>query len=111
MRKGPAALFLAVMCLAPGACGDAEDAGRDARPGKASGTILQRSISDDMLPYDTVTSQPPRARLRNAGSDAASTVAEEQDIGESPGAAEAPDASAALEPTPSSAAGSTPGAE
>lgn len=31
-----------------------------ATKGVAQGKILERSISDDMLPYDTVRSQPPR---------------------------------------------------
>lgn len=41
------------------ACGGSDDA-PSSEPVK-SGKILQRSITDDMLPYDTVRSQPPLA--------------------------------------------------
>jgi hypothetical protein len=54
---GGAALSAIVLCLSACDRGD-----NDARgTGKAEGQILPRSVTDEMLPYDTVRSQPPLA--------------------------------------------------
>ena len=55
----PAALtVLALAALPLGACGGSGgDGGDDERT--ASGEVLQGTISDEMLPLDTVTSEPP----------------------------------------------------
>jgi len=42
-------------------CGS-EDKDPTQRASAAGGQILERSITDEMLPYDTVTSQAPRAK-------------------------------------------------
>jgi hypothetical protein len=52
------ALILAVPLALVG-CGDGDKKGKDQRT--AAGEILPGSISDAMLPYDTVRSQPPLA--------------------------------------------------
>jgi hypothetical protein len=49
------------------ACGGAEKKGKDQRT--AAGEILPGSISDSMLPYDTVRSQPPLAPPSEATKD------------------------------------------
>lgn len=48
------------VCVALAACGDTEteDDGRT-----AGGQVLEGSISDSMLPLDTVRSQPPLAKV------------------------------------------------
>ena len=53
-----AALTIATACL--GACGDA-DRNDAATIDKAEGEILEPAVADDMLPYDTLRSQPPLA--------------------------------------------------
>ena len=54
------ALAVLAVCLALAACNDAEteDDGRT-----AGGQVLEGSISDSMLPLDTVRSQPPLAKV------------------------------------------------
>lgn len=63
MRPDPRAMLrLALISIAPlalAACGSAEKKGKDQRT--AAGQILPGSISDSMIPYDTVHSQPPLA--------------------------------------------------
>ena len=58
MHLKPAMIALA--CLAAGGCGG-DQTPDDVKAGMASGKILERSVTDEMLPYDTVTSQAPRA--------------------------------------------------
>jgi len=50
-----------VLCAlsALAACGDGEES--PATQAQLEGKVLQGSVSDDMLPYDTVRSQPPLA--------------------------------------------------
>lgn len=62
---------LAALCVVLAACGDdpapseQEDAARDAR-----GEVLGGTISDDMLPLDTVRSQsPPLVEAEEGGAD------------------------------------------
>ena len=53
-------LFLASTCLVLVACGDAAETPAEADENRdARGEVLGGSISDDMLPLDTVTSQSP----------------------------------------------------
>lgn len=84
---------LVALPLALAACGSSEKKAKDQRT--AAGEILPGSISDSMLPYDTVRSQPPLAPKEtgkpgakgSAGADAAASDA----------AAPAAEASAAIE--------------
>jgi hypothetical protein len=71
------ALVLALP-LALAACGSAEKKGKDQRT--AAGEILPGSISDAMLPYDTVRSQPPLAP-KTVASGSAGKGAESSDAG------------------------------
>ena len=53
-------LLLASTCLALAACGDTAETPAEADESRdARGEVLGGSISDDMLPLDTVTSQSP----------------------------------------------------
>lgn len=52
------ALSICLIALALGACSDDK---RDSGAGKAAGEILPGSVSDAMLPVDTVRSQAPLA--------------------------------------------------
>lgn len=80
--------ILAVMCMVLSACGDdpapgeQNDAARDAR-----GEVLGGTISDDMLPLDTVRSQSP-------------PLVENQEGDDDTSAAAATEESAAAEPPP-----------
>ena len=56
MRKTVATALLGALALA--ACGD--DRATETID-KAEGEILTRSVTDDMLPYEQLTSQPPLA--------------------------------------------------
>lgn len=56
MRFLPVMPAAAMCLLALGGCGDKKD---DTAKVAAGGEILPRSVSDEMLPYDTVRSQPP----------------------------------------------------
>lgn len=60
MSKAIAAAMLTIASVWLGGCGSG---GRDATDtiDRAEGEILDRSVSDDMLPYDTLRSQPPLA--------------------------------------------------
>ena len=106
MKSVRSALILFSACLALGGCGDTEEPSRRDGAAKASGKILARSITDEMLPYDTVSSQPPRAKLKpTAGASAAEAESEA-------GAADdAETAETAGEPTAQAAPVVTPGAE
>ena len=70
---------LAALPLLLAACGDGGDA---VDPALAKGDVQGGTISDDMLPYDTVQSQPPLAEGAeddedSAGADAAGEGGEE----------------------------------
>ncbi|MDE8652394.1 hypothetical protein [Novosphingobium album (ex Liu et al. 2023)] len=91
-------LLLAAGALALAGCGGEKKA-TSAQAG--DGQILARSVSDDMLPYDTVRSQPPYAAPDASegtdGADAAVTIG-----GPAASASEAADAgdAAVSEPAP-----------
>lgn len=99
LSMAPLALGLAA-CLATAGCGEKKDsAGAESAKG---GDLLPRSISDDMLPYDTVRSQ--------SGPDAtAAPVEEARTRAASPAdsASDAPDAAA--EPAQPASAGAGAG--
>lgn len=59
LRPVPTLALVLAPILALAACGGAEKKEKDQRT--AAGEILPGSISDAMLPYDTVRSQPPLA--------------------------------------------------
>ena len=71
------------LCVLLAACGDAaeDDDGRT-----AGGQVLEGSISDSMLPLDTVRSQPPLAKVTGTpsegGAGAATPTAEATDATE-----------------------------
>lgn len=82
----PIALLAACNGSAPEQAGDA-----------ASGKVLPGSITDDMLPYDTATSQPPLmapepGKVASGTGDAAPDDAPEAEATETPSAAATPDA-------------------
>lgn len=89
---GIALLALGCTCIA--GCGEKETTEK-ATPGAVSGKILERSITDDMLPYDSVTSQPPRANPSGDGEDSENSAE-----GPGPAPSDAPAASAAPAPAP-----------
>jgi len=68
MNKALAAATLGAFAMCLSACGDRK---QEAAPTieKAEGEILTRSVTDDMLPYDTVRSQPPLAEPEDKKSD------------------------------------------
>ena len=74
-------LLLPALALSLAACGE-EQQGADDRT--AQGQILEGTISDDMLPLDTATSQPPlmKEAPKAAGSQGASEAASEGDAAE-----------------------------
>lgn len=92
---------LVALPLALAACGSNEKKAKDQRT--ATGEILPGSISDSMLPYDTVRSQPPLAPKETgkpgakasagpaaAASDAAAPAADAPAPDEAPAAAASP---------------------
>lgn len=69
------ARFLALpMVLTLAACGGADDGAQDERK-TAAGEVLGGTISDDMLPLDTVTSQNPPVRESSSERDEAEPAA------------------------------------
>ena len=76
---------LSAAVLALGACGEKKE---PARQDTAGGKILEHSINDDMLPYDTVRSQPPLAP-KTTGNGGASQTAEQETEGAEPAPNEA----------------------
>ena len=75
MRLRFAMLALPALLLA--SCGDKQDEEDDR---KASGQVLEGTISDGMLPLDTVTSQPPLVKSEpKAGASAAAPGEEPED--------------------------------
>ena len=58
------ALLLAAAAGLLSGCGDEAESGQVADDGRAAaGEVLEGSISDDMLSYDSLRSQPPLAEL------------------------------------------------
>jgi len=94
------------LCLAPlallAACGE-EAPADDSR--SASGTVLEGTISDAMLPVDTVRSQPPLEDPEAAEEAAEADTASASATGGAQADAASPDAAAtpAPEPTPETA--------
>jgi len=81
-----ARLLYLPLFAALGACGG--DAGSDAERKTAAGKVLGGSISDDMLPLDTVTSQSPPLREKGEGGStgaAGGATALPRDTGGGPG--------------------------
>ncbi|MBV1917062.1 MAG: hypothetical protein KUG65_03230 [Sphingomonadaceae bacterium] len=52
---------IALLCLVLTSCGSSDNE-EDTRQLSAGGNILKGSISDDMLPYDTLRSEAPKAK-------------------------------------------------
>ena len=95
-------LFLALAPLALLAACDGDKAGDEARA--PSGEVLEGTISDSMLPLDTVRSQPPlaepKAGARGQAGDEASAVAPEGEASEGAGeTGAAPTGTPAVTPT------------
>jgi hypothetical protein len=89
------ALAVPVACILLAACGG--DAENDRRT--ASGQVLEGSISDSMLPLETVRSQPPLAKVTGTpGPAAAATGTPEPDATGTPEDGEAPAAAASGAP-------------
>lgn len=90
------ALILSVpLALAACGSGGAEKKQKDQRT--AAGEILPGSVSDAMLPYDTVRSQPPLAPkesgkpgAKGAAADEAEALASDAPADGAPGSVEAP---------------------
>ena len=103
--------FTRLLCLsllvAVAGCGD-QDAGAEGERKTAAGEVLGGSISDDMLPLDTVTSQSPPLRDTGEGAqggDDANALRKDY----APNARSEPAASApAAEPAPGPSAAPTP---
>ena len=93
-------LIILVPALLASACSD-EAASPDGEAGSAPSEVLQGSISDEMIPYDRLRSQPPLAEILpgEEGSDSAfgSTAPGPGGIEPSPPSADA--AAAASTPT------------
>jgi len=98
------AVLLAAVGLALTGCGKKDD---DAPKQAAGGELLPRSVSDDMLPYDTLQSQPslaaPDAVLIDDGMpshsrhDGATEAVEDSDAAVTPVATPTPTSSPATE--------------
>lgn len=83
------AIVVLASCALLAACGGKSDDEQR----QAAGQVLEGSISDSMLPLETVTSEPPRAKITGTpGPGAEATDAPE---GEEPAAAEDAEAPAA----------------
>lgn len=99
---------LGAVALALGGCGNDK---APERQDTAGGEILDRSVGDDMLPYDTVRSQPPLAPSTQS-SGTTKPAGDETDGGEGESAGEAQEgAPTADDASPQSAAEVTPAAE
>ena len=65
---------IALACLLPIVAAACQDNNPKAAEGaKAGGAILERSITDDMIPYDTIRSQAPLAEPSGSASDTPSS--------------------------------------
>lgn len=74
MKRLPALAAPVALFLALAACG--EEAETDPGDGgSATGEILEGSISDEMLPYDRVRSQPPLAAPEDVEGDEPASAA------------------------------------
>ena len=82
MNKAIAGVVLAFMTASLIACGDGKRDGATTM-GNAEGEILERSASDDMLPYDTLRSQPPLAEPEKDAKPGASGNAADTSSGQS----------------------------
>lgn len=83
MNRGLAGVALAVLTAGLIACGDARRSETQTID-EAEGEILEASVRDDMLPYDTLRSQPPLAEVEEESNakpaaQAAQTSADEAD--------------------------------
>lgn len=114
MRSAPTKwrMHRAVACVALlglSACGGEDAPVRE--DATASSDLLERSVSDDMLPFDTLRSEPPRAKPAKSEGKTAGASGDEAS-GEAPAeAAEEPEMAAnpqATAPAPAAAGGSTP---
>ena len=103
------------LLLAPAAllasCGGDQSVEDDAR--SSSGEVLEGTISDAMLPVDTVQSQPPLLRRAPAAGDTAADEGQDENAGEGPDAGSetaTPDAGAtpAADPAGEAPAGAEP---
>ena len=103
MKNAFAFVCLSAAVLALGACGEKKE---PARQDTAGGEILDHSIGDDMLPYDTVRSQPPLAPKATAsgatGQPETETAGEETENGAPASATESASSPPAAEATPTS---------
>jgi hypothetical protein len=89
---------LAALPLTLAAC---QDEKAPPQRGNAEGEILPASVSDAMLPYDTVRSQPPLAPMPVAtGKGSGKTQGNTPDETDSPGSAEAAQESPTPVPAP-----------
>lgn len=111
MTLKPALLALPFLALLA-ACGDKDSAGASAERQTAAGEILPGTISDEMLPLDSVKSQSPPMKDSpsdkggtKAGGDSTATAEAEAgaggDAADAPAAAPSSSPSAAAPPEPS----------
>ncbi len=89
MNKAMATATLALATAWLGACGDNSRQASETID-RAEGEILERSVSDDMLPYDSLRSQPPLADPEEAKKSAASENGASSNRDDSPGEAQEP---------------------
>ncbi len=70
------------------ACGGDNAQREEGGVGEAEGEVLGGSISDEMLPLDTIKSQSPPLKESSASSEGGETAVEEGDAAEAAGSAE-----------------------
>ena len=104
----PAYLSISVLLLALSACGGDKDEAEGERK-TAAGEVLGGSISDDMLPLDTVQSQSPPLRESSIAGNGEEADDAADDKADAPRPAASPEASSVPEATASASA--TPTAE
>jgi len=88
-------LMPVLMIAALGGCGKSDT--KLPTDAKAGGQILERSVTDDMIPYDTLRSQAPLAKQSGSAGDGSGGSLEEAGSG---GAGSGEDASGEETPTP-----------
>lgn len=81
---------------------------KKAQQGTATGEILPASVSDEMLPYDTVRSQPPLAPLPTATGKAGAKSSGGDEAAEDTAAGDEADSESSAAPAPAAAAPSAP---